>query len=120
MMPSTNLYCSLQNRLGAMDRVLMAFTHRGIIPTQWYTCQNQEKNTLELTLVFESDDERALQKLIKSLQNQVYILDVRLVGRDAVNLFLPGTKNADAKHSDVKSSDAKYSDATMSIAAISA
>lgn len=73
-----NLYCSLQNRLGAMDRVLLAFTHRGIIPSQMFVSQNEENNSLELAITFNSAmGDHDLQKLIKSLQKQIYVLDVR-------------------------------------------
>lgn len=77
-MTAINLYCSLQNRLGALDRVMLAFTHRGIIPTQMFVSQNEENNALEFAITFQSSmSEHDLQKLIKSLQKQIYVLDVR-------------------------------------------
>ncbi|WP_303674977.1 hypothetical protein [Vampirovibrio chlorellavorus] len=70
---SQHLYCLTQNRLGALDRVLGALTHRGIIPQRMASalCDN---NQLEILLTFEAQDEKTIEKLVKFLQKQVYVL----------------------------------------------
>ncbi|MCE3235139.1 MAG: hypothetical protein K0Q50_1319 [Vampirovibrio sp.] len=77
-----NLYCLLQNRLGAMDRVLNALTHRGIIPARMVTSANAD-NTLEMMVSFESDDAKALEKLVKFLQKQVYVIAAHALDQTA-------------------------------------
>ena len=78
---SIHLYCLMQNRLGAMDRVLGALTHRGIIPTQMASSIRPE-NTLEMVVRFESDDPKAVEKLVKFLQKQVYVLEARAMEQE--------------------------------------
>lgn len=68
-----HLYCLTQNRLGALDRVLGAFTHRGILPQQM-TSVRRDDNLLEILLTFEKQDEKTIEKLVKFLQKQVYVL----------------------------------------------
>ena len=83
---TTHLYCLMQNRLGAMDRVLNALTHRGILPQRMSSTLRQEKGqdgktqegkALELLISFQGLDEKLLDKLVKFLQKQVYTLEVR-------------------------------------------
>lgn len=73
----TTLECLVQNRLGALDRVLGALTHRGILPNRMETFQdgNNDKNTMRIRLEFTCDDAKMLEKLVKFLQKQVYVMD---------------------------------------------
>lgn len=77
----THLYCLMQNRLGAMDRVFNALTHRGILPQRMTSALRHEKEqdskALELVVSFHSEDEKVVDKLVKFLQKQVYTLEVR-------------------------------------------
>lgn len=75
---TTHLYCLMQNRLGAMDRVLGALTHRGILPSRMMT-SIQPENTLEMVVSFHGEDDKAVEKLVKFLQKQVYSLEVRVL-----------------------------------------
>jgi acetolactate synthase small subunit len=71
-----HLYCLMQNRLGAMDRVLGALTHRGIIPERMASAIRPE-NTLEIMIRFDCGDLKMVEKLVKFLQKQVYVMDAR-------------------------------------------
>lgn len=76
-MPDTrtrNVYCKLQNRLGALDRVLLALTHRGIIPERMVT-EKSEAGALQVAVTFDCEDARMVEKLVKFLQKQVYVLE---------------------------------------------
>lgn len=75
---SQHLYCLTQNRLGAMDRVLGALTHRGIIPQRMASALC-EGNQLEIVLTFQKQDEKNVEKLVKFLQKQVYVLKAHTV-----------------------------------------
>ncbi len=75
---SQHVYCLTQNRLGAMDRVLGALTHRGIIP-QRMTSALCENNQLEIILTFPKQDEPIVQKLVKFLQKQVYVIQAQTI-----------------------------------------
>ena len=73
-----NLYCKLQNRLGALDRVVLALTHRGIVPEQLITRRNDER-TLEVAACFDCESDHEFAKLVKFLQKQVYVLEANSV-----------------------------------------
>ncbi len=91
---STTVQCLLQNRLGALDRVLAAFTHRGIVPNQ--ILSNKEDDCLQISVSFECDDPCALEKLLKFLQKQVYVLDATETSKPGLTkvteLFTPTEK----------------------------
>jgi len=64
-----------QAKLGAMDRVLGALTHRGIIPQQ-FTCTQVEADILSIESIFRCENDHVMHKLCKFLDRQVYILSV--------------------------------------------
>jgi acetolactate synthase small subunit len=70
-----NLHVRTQAKLGAVDRILGALTHRGIIPTS-FRCDALEHTTLNIHIEFTCDDDHNLIKLCKHLNQQVYILSV--------------------------------------------
>jgi acetolactate synthase small subunit len=72
---SATIYCLVQNRLGALDRVLHAWTHRGIIPQQILSTRDERAGTLQIMVSCDIEDRKALDKLVKCLQKQVYVLD---------------------------------------------
>jgi len=102
----THLYCLMQNRLGAMDRVLNALTHRGIIPHRMLSAIRNEEGpdgqmaskTLELVVSFHAGDEKIVEKLVKFLQKQVYTLDIRTVNEEDLT-----TETASVSHITPKS-----------------
>jgi acetolactate synthase small subunit len=72
----TTLECIVQNRLGALDRVLGALTHRGILPTRMETFTRGEAGaTMCIRVEFDCDDARMVEKLVKFLEKQVYVLE---------------------------------------------
>lgn len=78
-MSDTTVHCLVQNRLGALDRVLLALTHRGIVPNQFSCLKDECGDWLQVTVQFMANDVTAVEKLIKFLQKQVYVLDARAV-----------------------------------------
>jgi acetolactate synthase small subunit len=78
---TTHLYCLMQNRLGAMDRILGALTHRGIIPARMVSSMRQDR-TLEMVVSFSCGDSKAVEKLVKFLQKQIYVMDARTMAHE--------------------------------------
>jgi acetolactate synthase regulatory subunit len=72
------LSCIVQNRLGALDRVLGAFTTRGIVPEKLQTEIADEGQTLQILISFKCDGgDKAFQTLVKYLYKQVTVLQVQ-------------------------------------------
>jgi hypothetical protein len=78
MSSQATIYCKMQNRLGAMDRVLAAFTHRGIIPGRFASSHDEQSRAVELVVTFDCADAKVLDKLVKFLQKQVYVLETKM------------------------------------------
>ncbi len=70
-----HLQIRTQAKLGALDRVLGALTHRGIIP-QAFTCTQVSDSVLLVETTFACADDHVMLKLCKFLDRQVYILSV--------------------------------------------
>lgn len=77
--PLNTITCTLQARMGGLDRVLGAVTHRGWIPTQFQSVLCTKTDTLYVTMAFHSADFFSVQKLVKFLEKQVYVLSASLV-----------------------------------------
>jgi len=82
------LSITCQNRPGAMNRVLDALSHRGILPHALMSALDPETGYLRLLISFKFDDTRAFEKLVKALQAQVMILTVQpmISSREAATL----------------------------------
>lgn len=76
-----------QTKLGALDRVLGALTHRGIIP-QAFTCTQVSDKVLDIQTSFTCADDHVMLKLCKFLDRQVYILSVEDISASPVCLPL--------------------------------
>jgi hypothetical protein len=82
---TTHLCCTVQNRLGALDRVLGALTHRGILPERFAATtlatheDNKEQHRLQVVVSFSAMPTVNLDKLVRFLQKQVYIIDTYVV-----------------------------------------
>jgi acetolactate synthase small subunit len=72
-----------QAKLGALDRVLGALTHRGIIP-QAFTCTQVSDKVLDIQTSFTCADDHVMHKLCKFLDRQVYILSVEDISASPV------------------------------------
>jgi hypothetical protein len=70
-----SLHIRTQAKLGAMDRVLGAFTHRGIIPSCWRS-DALEEGIVNIHVEFFCAEDHTLMKLCKHLIAQVYILSI--------------------------------------------
>ena len=77
--PLQTITCTLQARIGGLDRVLGAITHRGWIPTQFQSVFCAKTDTLSVTMAFHSADLFSVQKLVKFLEKQIYVLSASLV-----------------------------------------
>jgi acetolactate synthase small subunit len=73
------LCCVVQNRLGALDRVLGALTYRGMLPEQMVTTVDTCNDSIQIVVTFECDEEKTVEKLVKFLNKQVYVLDIKRV-----------------------------------------
>lgn len=72
----TTLECLVQNRLGALDRVLGALTHRGLLPKRMETfLKGDSNNTACIRVEFDCNDAKMVEKLVKFLEKQVYVLE---------------------------------------------
>ncbi|MBX2860344.1 MAG: hypothetical protein KTR14_03860 [Vampirovibrio sp.] len=81
-MMKKSMMCVLQQRFGAMDRVLGALTHRGVMPDQLSASVDPNTGHLVFWFTFNMADEKAATKLLKSIQNQVFVLDASYVTLD--------------------------------------
>jgi|GEM_PF-6204023 len=74
-MTTRTLIVQTQAKLGAMDRVLGALTHRGIIPEMLMS--ELSGDMLQISTTFAMADDHDMRKLCKFLDRQVYILRVK-------------------------------------------
>lgn len=70
------LTCRLQNRLGALDRLLGALTHRGLLTESLSTQVDAGTDSVLVTAQFVCDNDNEITKLLKSLEKQIYVLQV--------------------------------------------
>lgn len=75
----TTLVCTMQNKLGALDRVLGMLTHWGFLMERFESRLEPRANYLKVSFTFECPEEKTLEKLMKAIQKQVYVLGVELV-----------------------------------------
>ncbi len=91
--PLQTITCILQAKMGGLDRVLGAVTHRGWIPTHFESVLCPKTDTLQVTISFCCEDCLSVQKLVKFLEKQVYVLSANLVAtaglQEAGGLFAP-------------------------------
>lgn len=76
------LCCLMQNRLGALDRLLGTLTHRGFLPESMMSTLDFKNNRIQVVFTFDCGDEKALEKLVKSLHKQVYVIEIRQMFTD--------------------------------------
>ena len=77
-MPSKKrtLTCTLQNTLGALDRVLGLLTHRGLLPDSFESYFNRPANTIEVKADFDCEQDVEFLKLVKAIEKQITVLSV--------------------------------------------
>lgn len=88
--------CLVQNRLGALDRVLGALTYRGFIPECLVCAQDAELDCMEFIAVVECLEEKSMEKLVKFLEKQVYVLSVQRFAHETERQLLPPLKISQA------------------------
>jgi len=72
------LKVTVQAQLGALDRVLGALTHRGIMPLQFEATLSANQQEQAITATFTHADTHAMTKLAQFLEKQVQVLNVTL------------------------------------------
>jgi acetolactate synthase small subunit len=72
------LCCIVQNRLGALDRVLGMLTARGYMPEKFVSSM-AGNNRMQVLMTFECENEKNLEKLIKALYKQVTVIEIQLI-----------------------------------------
>lgn len=80
--------CIIQAKHGALDKVLGTLTHRGFIPTYFSAtlvdaCLGSATPCQEVTIRYADPDDWGYQKLLKSLEKQVWVLSVQDVSNTA-------------------------------------
>lgn len=73
------LSITMQNRTGAVNRILDALSHRGIQPLAFLCTLSHDRQTVQVLVSFEFEDMAGFNKLVKSLQQQVLTLSVHPV-----------------------------------------
>jgi len=74
-MMKRTLYCTLQNRIGALERLLSALSIRGIQPDEMILTLDAEGAKHHLITHFDCADDKMMELLIKALHRQVYVLE---------------------------------------------
>jgi acetolactate synthase small subunit len=75
---TTTLICLAQNRLGAMDRVLGMLTARGYMASRLVASQTSP-DRLQIMLTLAVENEKALEKLVKAMYKQIYVIEIQMV-----------------------------------------
>jgi acetolactate synthase regulatory subunit len=83
-MTTHHLTVTVQAQLGALDRVLGALTHRGMIPLQFEATLSDDTQTQTVQVSFVCPDEHTVTKLVGFLTKQVQILSVEHRTLDAI------------------------------------
>jgi acetolactate synthase small subunit len=75
---STTLICLVQNKLGAMDRVLGLLTARGYIADR-FAATITSPDRMQIMLTLSVEHEKALEKLVKVLYKQIYVIEIQMI-----------------------------------------
>lgn len=86
---STLITCTMQNRLGAFDRVLNILTHRGLLPSAIVAGVDPESGFQHATFTIDLQDKTKLDQLARSLQKQIYVISVSIMMDDETSLEIP-------------------------------
>jgi len=91
---STLITCTLQNRLGAFDRVLNILTHRGLLPSAIVVSVDPETGYQQATFTIAPQDKIKLDQLARALQKQIYVITVSIMMDDETTLDIPAYAQA--------------------------
>lgn len=75
-MTKRTIICTAQARLGAMDRIIGAFTHRGFIPNAMTTELQADGRINRVAVSFTCECTHTVEKLVKYLRKQINIIEV--------------------------------------------
>ncbi|MBK8190738.1 MAG: hypothetical protein IPK79_09860 [Vampirovibrionales bacterium] len=80
------LICLIQNRLGALDRVMGTLSHQGYVPDYFESRaaarSGDMKPCLRVSIQVHCPDEKRLVKLLKAIERQVTTLEVTVEAVD--------------------------------------
>jgi acetolactate synthase-1/3 small subunit len=72
------LYLLIENKFGALERVIGTFTLRGYKIDNLYYSKNRDANLYDLKLTMDCTDQD-LEKLVKILHNQIHVIEIKLM-----------------------------------------
>lgn len=72
------LYLLMENKLGALERILGAFTMRGYKIESMVYCLNKNPNYADIKLTIRCSDEE-LERLVRLLHNHINVVEIRLI-----------------------------------------
>jgi acetolactate synthase small subunit len=70
------LVCTMQNRLGALDRILGTLTHWGFLTENFESRLEPKTGYIRVSFSFDCPEEKVLEKLMKAIRKQVYVLGI--------------------------------------------
>jgi acetolactate synthase small subunit len=73
------LWCQLQERHGALDRLVGALSHRGLSILAMHGEMDAEGQVFTATFEFDCADDHEIEKLIKALEKQITVLQASCV-----------------------------------------
>lgn len=72
------LYLLVENKFGAIERVIGTFTLRGYKIENLVCSQNKDSDLYDIKIVINCTDQD-LEKLVKILHNQIHVLEIKLM-----------------------------------------
>lgn len=88
----TNTLCLfLENRLGALERVIGTFTMRGHKIENLICAQSENPGLFDIRVSLKCSD-RDLEKMVKTLYNQIHVLQVNLLNEESTSSSLEPVK----------------------------
>lgn len=75
---NNSLYLLMENKLGALERIINTFTLRGHKIEGLIYNQSKNPNHADLKVTVSCNDQD-LEKLVKILHNQIHVLEIRLL-----------------------------------------
>jgi acetolactate synthase small subunit len=69
------IYCQLQNRLGALDKVISTLSLFGFLTEELIVSHDPKFDRQNLIMTFVCDDDAAMTRLIKAFERQIYVIE---------------------------------------------
>ncbi|MDD3012703.1 MAG: hypothetical protein PHC34_03265 [Candidatus Gastranaerophilales bacterium] len=72
------LYLLVENKFGALERVISTFTLRGYKIENLICSQNKDTDLYDIKIAINCTDQD-LEKIVKILHNQIHVLEIKLM-----------------------------------------